>query len=497
MRLLKKLLLKLVMMVIMVGVMGVGLRYGKPYIMKSMGMPEAVAGAGGESIADAKFSSEESDLMGTILKSALKLFTGQAKREDLANELSDKLYNGRPGAEHMSELGIEIEKPGGKPSSAPPGMETAGVKPSAPASSVKPGAVTAMPVATGAVATKPTTAAKWPGKPGAAPVTETPAERAAKKAREALLGRLTEKAKANPELALVPVVVIGMLVFHFCRRRKSPADDFMLPDLSNLLPSESEAYEVQNPMHLLQAEEFELLVALIYQRQGYRVEMPAGLGSGRFMLLRKSERLFVQCKKLSQEHKVHVDRVRELSDAAFEAKATKSMYVASCGFSWDARNFAKTKGVMVINARTLDGLITEAFRKTGEDCLGVSAWAPKLMTKVKLTPPHCPTCEAEMEELSLSAGSVWVCSQRPECKGRRGARKTYKDVPADAPKGNATPQPQATVFRKAPKTLEAKEVKKPQAVKKPKEIKKPQAMEEAVEAPAVMGGRARTICPSR
>ncbi len=477
MRLLKKLLMKLVMMVIMVGVMGVGLRYGKPYIMKSMGMPEAAAG-GGESITDAKFSSEESDLMGTILKSALKLFTGQAKREDLANELSDKLYNGRPGAEHMSELGIEIEKPGGKPASAP-------------APSAKTGVVSAMPAA-GAVAANAKSAANLPAKPGAAPVPETAApvpetaaQRAANKARAALLGRLTEKAKANPELALVPVVVVGMLLFHFCRKRKSPTDDFMLPDLSNLLPSESEEYELKNPMHLLQAEEFELLVALIYQRQGYRVEMPAGLGSGRFMLLRKSERLFVQCKKLSQEHKVHVDRVREVHDAALEATATRSMYVASCGFSWDARNFAKTKGVMVINARTLDGLVTEAFQKTGEDCLSVSEWAPKLMTKVKLTPPHCPTCEAEMEQLSLSAGSVWVCSQRPECKGRRSARKDYKDVPAAAPRVTAAPQPQVTVFRKNEQQPEVKEVKKPKEVK------------EVVEATVVMGGRARTICPSR
>ncbi|MEP6821792.1 MAG: restriction endonuclease [Chthoniobacterales bacterium] len=483
MRLLKKLLMKLVMLVIMVGVMGVGMRYGKPYIMKSMGMPEAAAG-GGESIADAKFSSEESDLMGTILKSALKLFTGQAKREDLANELSDKLYNGRPGAEHMAELGIEIEKPGGKPSSAPPGMETAGASVSAPATPAEKGVVAAMPAA-GAVAASAKPAAKVAGKLDAAPVPMTAAQRAANKAREALFGRLTDKAKANPELALVPVVVVGMLLFHFCRKRKSPVDDLMLPDLSNLLPSESEEYELKNPMHLLQAEEFELLVALIYQRQGYRIEMPAGLGSGRFMLLRKSERLFVQCKKLSQEHKVHVDRVREVHDAGLEASATRSMYVASCGFSWDARNFAKTKGVMVINARALDGLVTEAFRKTGEDCLGVSEWAPKLMTKVKLTPPHCPTCEAEMEQLSLSANSVWVCSQRPECKGRRSARKNYKDVPAAAPRATASPQPQATAFRKKQQPPEVKEVKTPQEVT------------EVVEAKAIMGGRARTICPSR
>ncbi len=447
MRLLKKLLLKLVMMLLMVSVMGAGMRYGKPFIMKSMGVPEAALG-GGTSLADAKFSSEESDLMGTLFKSALRLFTGQAKREDLANELSDKLYNGRPGAEHMSELGIEIEKPGGQPLAAVPGREKAGASSSA----------------------------------AAAPVAETAAERAATKTRAALLGRLTEKAEANPELALVPVVVVGMVIFHFCRRRRTPADDFILPDLTNLLPSESEEYELKNQMHSLSAEEFELLVALIYQRQGYRIEMPAGVGSGRFMLLRKSERVFVQCKKLSQEHKVHVDRVRELHDAGLEAKATRSMYVASCGFSWDARNFAKTKGVTAINARTLDGLVTEAFRKTGEDCLAAATWAPKLMSKVKLTPPHCPTCEAEMDQITLSADSVWICSQRPECKGRRSARKDYKDMPALVAKPNAQPQ------------ISPVQEKRPQVEKQPKIKKQPRP--ETPKEPPVLGGRARTICPS-
>ena len=48
-----------------------------------------------------------------------------------------------------------------------------------------------------------------------------------------------------------------------------------------------------HPVHSLQAEDFELLVGLIYQRQGYRVTMPAGLSGGRggdFMVQRKSER---------------------------------------------------------------------------------------------------------------------------------------------------------------------------------------------------------------
>ncbi len=287
--------------------------------------------------------------------------------------------------------------------------------------------------------------------------------------RDALLGQVWEKAKANPELSLVPIVLVGMLVVRLFRRRRSPEDDFVLPDLSTLIPSEPENYEMTHPVHSLQAEDFELLVALIYQRQGYRISMPAGLSGGRggdFTVQRKSEKLLVQCKKLSADYKVPVDRVKELHESAVAAGVTRGVYVASCGFSWDARNFAKTKGLTVINAQTLDTLLNEARQSPDEDFLAVWEWAPKLLSKVKLTPPLCPACEAPMDELNVSSGPVWVCSQRPECKGRRCARKVHKSKPSTASAGYANSKPQTT----------------------------PDGQE--WEEPVVLGGRARTICPS-
>lgn len=453
MRLLRKLVIKLVKMAIMVVVLGILARYAKPYIMKSAGMPEGMPSA--EGIAAPHFASEESDLMATVFKSALRLFSGSAKREDLASELSDKLYAGRGDANTMSELGIELEKPGAKPTD--------------PAAPAKPKAdSSAAAAATSPANSQP--AAKSPAKKDAAPG-ETPAKNASNPVRDALLGRLMEKAKANPELTLIPIVLVGMFLVHLFRRRgRSPEDDLALPDLSKLLPSEAEAYEMTHPVHSLQAEDFELLVGLIYQRQGYRVTMPAGRSGGRggdFMVQRKSEKLLVQCKKLNPDDKVPVDRVRELHEAAVAAGVTRGVYVATCGFSWDARNFAKVKGVTVINAKTLDLLLTEARETPDEDFLAVSQWAPKLMSKVKLTPPLCPACEAPMDELSVSGGTAWVCSQRPECRGRRSARKQYKSTPG------------AAVFNAAMKA-------EPRTTPDRDEWQQPE----------VLGGRARTVCPS-
>ncbi|MGI8437986.1 MAG: hypothetical protein ACR2NX_13980 [Chthoniobacterales bacterium] len=169
--------------------------------------------------------------------------------------------------------------------------------------------------------------------------------------------------------------------------------------------------------------------------------------------------------------------MKELQEAAATVGVTRGVYVASCSFSWDARNFAKANGVTVINARMLDTLITQAQEKPDEDILAVAQWAPKLMGKVKLTPPQCPACEMSMDDVKSSNGSTWLCSQRPECRGRRTTRKYYKGMPVPE-KAGASAKTKAAPPRK----------KKPKPEAKPE----PEAQPEAV----VMGGRARTICPS-
>ena len=135
MRLLKKLVIKFATLAIMVILMGALLRFAKPYIMKSAGVPEGMPGV--EGLQMPQFASEESDLMATVFKSALRFLSGSAKRDELASELNDKLYAGRGGSATMSELGIELEKPGAKPSD-PAGL----TKPEAASSATAGGATT-------------------------------------------------------------------------------------------------------------------------------------------------------------------------------------------------------------------------------------------------------------------------------------------------------------------------------------------------------------------
>jgi hypothetical protein len=435
MRLLRKLLMKLVMFVLTVLLMGSGVRYGQKYLMKGMGVPEIPGIPGsGELAAGAKpqFSSEETDLMSTVFKSALRLFSGQAKRDELASELSDKLYGSRADEGTMSELGIELVKPGGASpldpggaSGAPAGK--AGGSPSATAQ--KSGSKGSPGMG------RPQGSNNLANAPSAAKASAKPADPA--KSSNAMLDKLIAQAKVHRiELILGPAVLLGM-VFLGRRGKSSPMDEMILPDVLSAIPTDAEPYTMQHAVHGIKPEDFELLVALIYQRQGYRVSLPAALGGGRegnFMLQRKAEKLLVVCKRLNQDHKVPVERLRELHEAVSAAGATRGLYVASCGFSWDARNFAKAKGLTAINARTLDELIKAAKERPDEDLLAVADWAPRFMSKVELKTPLCPTCEATMVQHSVSDGSVWVCSQRPECKGRRSGRTYQKLTKAPAPR---------------------------------------------------------------
>ena len=430
MRLLFKLLMKLLMFVVMVLVMGSGLKRGARMFTGGSGAA-GLLGEDGNPV-----SAEESDLMSTVFKSALRLVSGTASRSELAGELSDKLYAGRANAEEMSELGIELDKPKKDPSAPSVDGLLGAVKPDGK-SPEKPGgpaiASSAKSQSKNAGSGKPAGSGKLggPGKAGVPGKARGPLaglDLVSGKSQSALTQLWMRLKPYTVEMSMVPVVFLGMVLVSKVGRRKR--EEPFVPEFAAVqTPSDSEPYDMEHSVMSLDDEEFVLLVALIYQRQGYRVSLPAGLGGGRsgdFKLARKSERLLVKCEKSSTDQSVPVERVREFHEALIDASATGGMYVASCGFTWDARHFAKTRRIKLINARTLDAQLTASREKPDEDLLTIAPWVSKFMTKVEMTTPHCPVCEVEMEQVKAAGGSTWLCTQRPECSGQRAERKYHK-----------------------------------------------------------------------
>jgi hypothetical protein len=418
MRILFKLAMKLAFMAISVLVISGGVRYATKSFSGAGGLP-------GTGLDGGKISAEETGLMSTVFQSALRLVSGSASREELSKDLSRKLYGERADDQTMADLGIELVKTNGEV-----------LKLDDPASKTAGGA----PKVAAGMATAQVTSASADSK--LAKASEKSADSATGKSKAVGFAVVWERIKVcGVELIVIAVMSIGMFIWHRIRRR-AMATDFVPPMVTSPGASDAEPYEMKHAVHAFGSEEFELLIALIYQRQGYRVSMPAGLSGGRggdFTLLRKAERVLVQCKKLDVDFRIPVERIRELHDAMTAAGATRGLFVASCGFTWDARNFAKTKGITVINARTLDELIIAARANPKEDLLEVAGWIPQLVSKVSFTAPTCPACESGMEEVDTSRNSVWVCGQRPECRGRRPGRKFRKTAPvAPQPSGVLT-----------------------------------------------------------
>ncbi len=403
MRFLFKLCFKLALVGAVMLAMIAGLKFGKQYFLPD---------AGTITKSEVEFSREESGLMSAFFGGAVRFLTGSASRDEIAGEISDQLLAGRSESE-MGELGIEYARPD-KAEESPSDREARPVVAAAPAA--------------GKASRIDGALAQLNGAPG----THVPA---LESGHSNVLARLADTGRENwMELTVVPVVLVGFMVVR--RLRKGPAGpDYVPQEMTMQAPVKTDAAQLKHDVYSLNPEQFETLVALVYQRQGYRVSMPAALSGGKggdFLLQRKSERILVQCKKMSLEHEVPVERVQELQAAVEETGATRGLFVACCDFSWDARYFAKNKGLSLINGFTLDQLISDTKQNAEEDLLRFGGWVAKFSSKLHFTAPECPSCGAVMDRITANGGESWLCSQRPDCRGRRIARKLHPALQIEA-----------------------------------------------------------------
>lgn len=162
---------------------------------------------------------------------------------------------------------------------------------------------------------------------------------------------------------------------------------------------------------------FEYLLGEAFRRQGYLVEQTGRNGSDGGIDLRLSrgqERLLVQCKHW-KVRQVGVRVVRELSGVVTSERATGGLVVTSGNFSADAKSFARTVPIRLIDGRELDELI---------DSVRNSPRVEKPTTSLPPTSQLCPECGAPMAvrtaRRGVSAGSrFWGCSKYPACRATR------------------------------------------------------------------------------
>ncbi|GAB2680682.1 restriction endonuclease [Aliiglaciecola aliphaticivorans] len=167
-------------------------------------------------------------------------------------------------------------------------------------------------------------------------------------------------------------------------------------------------------------QDFEILVAEAFRRQGYSVQenMVAGPDGGIDLNLRKDgKQHIVQCKRW-RSSKVGVSIVREMYGVLTASKAD-SVYVVSSGeFTKDAIEFAQNLPIKLINGQALLELIAEIQSETLLPIKGEHQTITPADSKPINT---CPKCNSQLVTRTAKKGThtgkqFLGCSNFPRCR---------------------------------------------------------------------------------
>jgi restriction system protein len=162
--------------------------------------------------------------------------------------------------------------------------------------------------------------------------------------------------------------------------------------------------------------DFERLVGEAFRRQGFMVSGFGGQGPDGGVdlgLAKNGERFLVQCKHW-RNRQVGVTVVRELNGVMAAQRAHGGFVVTGGEFTKEARNFAGSCQITLIDGPALEALIGDIpSRNSGADSgLAVAAEAA----------PACPRCGTKMVKREAKQGrhagqSFWGCGRYPKCTG--------------------------------------------------------------------------------
>ena len=165
---------------------------------------------------------------------------------------------------------------------------------------------------------------------------------------------------------------------------------------------------------------FEAYVAEVYRHQGYSVTKrggPQADGGVDLEMRRGGQRLLVQCKQWGYRQ-VPVQRVRELLGVVTSEGADGGVLVATAGFTRDARAFAASQSIELVDGGGLVRLAKAGAQPTTA--------GPPPSAEPSPDPPVCPNCSRQMVKRTArrgrAAGSTfWGCPAYPDCRGTRAA----------------------------------------------------------------------------
>jgi restriction system protein len=214
-------------------------------------------------------------------------------------------------------------------------------------------------------------------------------------------------------VVVLVIGVVGFFVFRHLIRKSgqssSPPERKVFPETSS--PAAESVVEKLRAMDWYQ---FEKVVDLIYQSQGYALHRRGGAnpdGGIDLIIEKNGERAAVQCKRW-KKWKVDVPKVRELFGAMTHEGISRGVIVALNGFTLEAKQHAIEHNIDIVHDENLSVMIAGLSPDDQR----------KVVTMLNDKTKHCPKCEAVMTLHTPKAGKnwspFWGCSRYPRCHGK-------------------------------------------------------------------------------
>ena len=172
---------------------------------------------------------------------------------------------------------------------------------------------------------------------------------------------------------------------------------------------------------------FELLVAEIYRRKGYQIEISSGFGSagGRDLLFKQgTEIILVECKhwKAVKNYKISAPEITNLYQWVMSEPGQKGVFITTGDYMEDAKEFVVGKPIQLMGLAEIKKLMSSVTRK-GENLLDINTWVGDFIPNATIVDPKCPICHKAMLLKTARDGTpIWNCLDPTSCLGKMDAR---------------------------------------------------------------------------
>lgn len=174
-----------------------------------------------------------------------------------------------------------------------------------------------------------------------------------------------------------------------------------------------------DPFRRMSEQDFHNLIKEFFIKNGFAADaVPAALGDGVDLMLRKSGKIYVAQHRHWREVRVGVPMVREQYTVMQAARANGVFVITTGEFTYKAIRFAEDKNISLIDGAKLRRLVNrqQGLAESGKDENGNER------------APLCPLCAAEMlirtgTDQAGSEKRFWSCSNYPKCSGSRDFKK--------------------------------------------------------------------------